>query len=122
MSTTTTSRCLRALAAGGLAAIAVLALSAPASAHAGITSTQPAPLLAATPDDEAPSPPAIPIPYGPEPLTVEDDLQADRDSVIVAEAEVAGLPWTIIIIAAVVVGALALGYNMVVRSRRETSS
>lgn len=243
MRTTTTSRCLRALAAGGLATLAVLVLSTPASAHVGIASAsttdavttinfafdhgcgssptvalemqlpaaaqvvstelmagwvfdgttgdgastsqqvarisgpaipdgqlatfsvvargydtsvdhlvptvqlceqgqeawidpdqaspQSAPFLASTtaeppaPSDPEPTlaPAADPLPVAepPEPMTAADEVEADRDAVVVAEAEVSGAPW-VVIIAAVVAGALALGYNLVVRSRRKASS
>lgn len=98
------------------------------------TAAYPAPALPATTTE--PSVPPAPQPAEdstsvtgptpeadlPEPVTAADDAEADRDAILVAEAEAAGAPWPIIIIAAVVAGALALGSTLVVRSRRKTSS
>lgn len=96
-------------------------------------SAQAAPLLAATtaeppaPSDPEPAADAAPVTGSfdeaepPEPVTAADDAEADRDAVVDAEAEVSGAPW-VVIIAAVVAGALALGYSLVVRSRRKSSS
>lgn len=96
-------------------------------------SPQSAPFLASTtaepPAPPAPEPAADSAPVTgsfdeaepPEPMTAADEVEADRDAVVVAEAEVSGAPW-VVIIAAVVAGALALGYNLVVRSRRKASS
>lgn len=94
-------------------------------------SPQSAPFLAAT-TAEPPAPPApeptlaptadpLPVAEPPEPVTAADIAEADRDAVVDAEAEASGAPW-VVIVAAVVVGALALGYNLVVRSRRKAAS